>query len=312
MIFFIQYMPAKILLSVCILSLIAYTLFLFLRPPEPHSFSDKTTEHSVEIQTTLSTQEIQIETIYKTAEADPIKAIALLRQFIESESTFMKQCHEIAHEIGHISYEHFGEQAFLFKDPLCGGGYLHGLLEAATIFDESMSLKEIVHTVCSGDIEEACLHGLGHAIYKSVQNVPDAITYCDKVRTKNKDCYDGVYMELFDQEDTSERMSIAAGAEICNAASEQTKSSCMFYLPRLIRAAKPEEATVFCSTLAKAEDRLICAQGSGVMFMKYATLFEIEAVTRICALYTYDLLKQACTTGANSYYIYGNVTNTEW
>ncbi len=304
-------MRVKLFLSICILSLIAYTLFLFLHSPKLDPLSAKTTALSKEAVTTLSTQEIQIDVIQRTAEADPIQAIALLKQFIESEPTFMNQCHEMAHEIGHISYENFGEQAFSFKDPFCGGGYLHGLLEEATIFDESMSLTEIVHTVCSGDIEESCLHGLGHAIYKSTQDISDSVKYCDKVRTNNKDCYDGIYMELFDREDSA-GVSVVDATEICNAASERTRLSCLFYLPRVLKNAEPETATTFCANFFDPDARATCAQGSGVMFMKYATLFEIEAVTKTCALYTEESLKQACTTGANAYYTYGNVTNTEW
>jgi hypothetical protein len=312
MIFFIQHMRANIFISLCILSIIACTFFLFLHSQEPVSLPTKEVGHAAKIKASLSTQEIQIETIHKAAETDPIQAIALLKQFIENEPTYMNKCHETAHEIGHISYEHFGEQAFVFKDPFCGGGYLHGLLEEAAIFDETMDLTEIVHTVCSGDIEESCLHGLGHAIYKSVQDVPQAIQYCDKVRTDNKDCYDGVYMGLFDLEGTAEKMSIVEGLDICNTPDTRTRSSCLFYLPRLLKGTESESVISFCSALTAKVDQLTCAQGSGVMFMKYATVFEIEAVTQKCNLYIDKSLKQACIKGANDYYVYGNVTNTEW
>ena len=305
-------MRAKLLLSLCILGLVVGTLFLFLHQPKPTPFLIQNNEHPTEIKQASSSQEIHIETVYTTAKTGPIHSIALLKQFIKSEPTYMNECHEIAHEVGHIAYEHFGEQAFSFKDPLCGAGYLHGLLEEATIFDETMSLTDIVHTVCPGDIEESCLHGLGHTIYKSTQNISEAINHCDKVRTHNKDCYDGVYMEVFDLESDDGQMSIATGAEICTASNEQTKSSCVFYLPRLLKTNEPGVAVTFCSTFVEEVDRLTCAQGSGVMFMKYATLFKIEAVIKNCALYSDEYLKQACTTGANNYYIYGNVTNTEW
>jgi hypothetical protein len=195
---------------------------------------------------------------------------------------------------------------------MCGGGYLHGLLEEATIFDASMSLTEIVHTVCTGDMEESCLHGLGHAIYKSVQTVPDSIKYCDEIINNNKDCYDGVFMELFDLEEGSAEVSISKGLDICLVATHKTKPSCIFYLPRVLKSAEAETTTTFCANLTDASDQLICAEGSGVMFMKYAPLFNIEEVTPKCTLYAEESLEQVCTAGANSYYTYGNVTNTEW
>jgi hypothetical protein len=308
MIFFIQHMRANVILAVCILIIIAGTLFLFIQPtPTPQSLTD----HTDPLPNT-SLQEIQIQTIYSLAETDPDQALNTLKQFIQDEPTYMIQCHEIAHEIGHIAYGHFDEEAFTFKKPMCGGGYLHGLLEEATIFDESMSLTEIVHTVCTGDIEESCLHGLGHAIYKSVQTVPDSIKYCDQIINKNKDCYDGVFMEIFDLEENSSEIPIRESLNICLTATAETKHSCMFYLPRALKKEEPGIVVTFCANLTEESDQLICAEGSGVMFMKYAPLFKIEEVIPKCAFYTKEVLKQACAEGANSYYTYGNVTNTEW
>jgi hypothetical protein len=305
-------MQSKILISICTLSIIAGTLFLLLHPIKATSLSKQYTTSSVETRSSSTTQEIEINNIYTLSETNPTEAISALKKFIKTEPSYMNQCHEIAHEIGHRAYTHFNEQAFAFKDPFCGAGYLHGLLEEATIFDGTMSLKDMVHTVCSGEIEESCLHGLGHAIYKSVHDIPKSITYCNKVMTKNKDCYDGVYMELFDTETATGTLSANDATNICITSSEQAKASCFFYLPRILKHAPPKDATSFCSSLPTPDDQKICAQGSGVMFMKYAEVFEIEAVTKECELYTSAPLKQTCITGVHNYYTYGNVTNTEW
>lgn len=303
-------MGAKLFIAASTMGIILYTAILFISSPDTAA-QIKNTQQVAERETTFASSDVQIASIYKTAETDPILSITMLKQFIVSDPAYMIECHEIAHEIGHIAYEHFREQAFTFKDPLCGGGYLHGLLESATVFDDSMSLPEMVHTVCSGDIEESCLHGLGHAIYKSVLDIPTALTYCDKVRSQNKDCYDGVYMELFDTEEGQE-LSIAAGSAICATATIQTQSSCWFYLPRLLKTNGPQTTIAHCASLLKSTERQVCAKGSGVMFMKYASRFEIDIVTKQCELYTDDSLAILCTTGANDYYKYGNVTNTEW
>jgi hypothetical protein len=292
-------MRAKILISICTLSIIAGTLFLLLHPTKISLLSTQDAPSPAETRSSSTTQEREIDHIYTLSETNPTEAISALKKFIKAEP-------------GHRAYTHFHEQAFTFKDPLCGGGYLHGLLEEATIFDETMSLKEIVHTVCSGEIEESCLHGLGHAIYKSVHDVPKSIIYCNKVMTKNKDCYDGVYMELFDTEVATGTPSTIDATKICTTSSEQARASCFFYLPRILKHGPSKDTVSFCSSLPTPDDQKICAQGSGVMFMKYAEVFEVDTVSKECELYASELLKQTCITGVHNYYTYGNVTNTEW
>ena len=304
-------MGTKIFLAVSTMSVIVYTFILFLSPPNTAPLLTKNTPYIAVPTTTPLSLDAQITTIYTIAKTDPALAIISLKEFIADQPASMNECHEIAHEIGHISYKHFGEQAFAFKDPLCGGGYLHGLIETATIFDETMSLAGIVHTVCFGDVEESCLHGLGHAIYKSVLDIPASLRYCDKVRTNNKDCYDGVYMEVFDREEGPD-FSVAAGIEICATATTPTKLSCLFYLPRLLKNNEPSTVTSLCTDFLEQSEQLTCAQGSGVMFMKYASRFELDTVTKQCGTYIDTALRNACTIGVNAYYKYGNVTNTEW
>ena len=309
MVSLINSMATKIVISLFTLGLITGTLYLSLIPlvttiaSQPESTSEGATE---------STAEIRIAEINALAASNPTQAIAALKEFIKIEPSFMNQCHELAHKIGHVVYENFGETAFTYKDPFCGAGYLHGLLEAATIFNESSSLKEIVHTVCSGEIEEACLHGLGHAIYKSVHDIPTAIAYCDKIRTKNNDCYDGIYMELFDTETDSAKMPPPEAVGLCADAPSYAKPSCVFYLPRVLKDASPEKMLTFCTTLASQTDRNICAEGSGVARMKYATSFVLETITNECTYYADETLEKACVKGAQNYFTYGNITNNEW
>jgi hypothetical protein len=303
-------MKSALLVSFITLTLFACTFFLFQKNNSSHSSHEH--DHSPQMEAPSHLSELGVEPILLQAQKDPAAAIAALKNFIETNPSYMNQCHEIAHEIGHIAYENFDENAFTFKDPFCGGGYLHGLLEAATIFDESMSLKDIVHTVCSGEIEESCLHGLGHAIYQSVESVPTAISYCDMIRSKNKDCYDGVFMELFDIDAPLEKIATKEALQICDESPLETKPSCIFYLPRILKHSDPAEAVALCNSMEESADRLTCAQGTGVMLMKYAPTFELDVTANTCSLYKETDLKEVCVTGVKDYFSYGNVTNTEW
>lgn len=303
-------MKSALLVSFITLALFVCTFFLFQKNGTSHSSHDHS--HSPETESHSHVSEPDIKPILLQAEEDPAAAISALKKFIETNPSYMNQCHELAHEIGHTAYHYFGEKAFSYKDPFCGGGYLHGLLEEATEFNSSTDLTEMVHVVCSGDIEESCLHGLGHAIYQSVENVPTAISYCDMIRSKNKDCYDGIFMELFDAEDVLKTVATEEALRICSELSIETKPSCIFYLPRTLKHSEPTEAVALCNSLEESADRLTCAQGSGVMLMKYASTFDLEGTANTCSLYKETSLREVCVTGVKDYFSYGNVTNTEW
>jgi hypothetical protein len=190
------------------------------RLPEVKTISSTTTEINtfpvtLELLTIDKTPSGQIKVrnnlIKKLDPKDPTSLFTVI-DTIEANKDISRNCHEIAHDIGHKAYELYGFSGSLnFTDStrlnhpsisdICSGGYIHGVLEEAAIDD--VNFKESVSTVCSTVSKKdsaSCFHGVGHALMFSYgRDVESSLAACRDAGSLDKAsrCFEGVWMELF-------------------------------------------------------------------------------------------------------------------
>ena len=245
---------------------------------------------------------------------DPSGALSELREHVQSNSNYMVQCHAEVHVIGNRAYSELKDEAYQFVDPMCGGGYLHGVIEQAFLYNGLNYMSDVVHKQCSGVIEESCLHGIGHGVHQVVGDVKDSVEICSQVASTNTDCYDGVFMDVFDMEGSASKQQLTPedGILLCEETTIVSGNSCYFYLPRILSSSSPSSITDLCSSAEIKDGWAACAQGSGVFFMKYTSGFNKEIALSYCNLYDDKNLNTLCSNGVNDYEQYGDVENIHW
>lgn len=103
-----------------------------------------------------------------------------------NDPQFQRNCHDIGHVLGKVAYAQFKETGISVVEPettYCGYGFYHGFIEAATQSTGAFDLKEavdycyalaenpkITNKIVAHNISGACFHGLGHAVFDSVNS----------------------------------------------------------------------------------------------------------------------------------------------
>jgi hypothetical protein len=241
------------------------------------------------------------------------EALASIRLDMESNPELMIECHDRVHVVGHMAYEYLQEDAYQYADPMCGGGYLHGVLEKAFAINGLNYLDTVVHASCDGEVTESCLHGVGHGIQLLTMDVSQSIQVCEQIGTEDLVCYDGVFMEQF------EGAPLVVGATVpesilnlCVESPLSAQKSCYFYLPRILGQAPAISIVELCEERLTSEDSLVCAQGSGVFFMKQTSGFNARVAKNYCDLYQAEVLVNSCLRGVKAYESYGALQNNRW
>ena len=214
-------------------------------------------------------------------------------------------CHGIAHKLGHESFELYGlETSMDIAKPICGGGFIHGVLESmfGTFVDGEDLLDELAD-ICQAQ-DESCNHGLGHGLMVVTNNdFRKSLSYCDLLDSMaHSDCYDGVFMHIFDNEETGISKDIKERYEaekLCNNSEERYQKSCAFYLPRIF-VGEDEIGIKSYYTCMKVNEyaRISCFFGSGTMFGKYI-YDDHDKAKQNCDIFGDD--KWACIQGVNHY-----------
>lgn len=81
------------------------------------------------------------------------KAMMYFKNVINTNPLISKECHKLAHNIGHKAFDMFGFSVAISQaaDDICAGGYTHGILES--YFLSSPKLADNPELVCS-EIDE--------------------------------------------------------------------------------------------------------------------------------------------------------------
>lgn len=249
---------------------------------------------------------------------DPPQAFARFREILKGDPLSYNVCHGIAHQLGHEAFETFGfAGAMSFQDAMCGGGYIHGVIEGRFgVLQEKEIIAELPTICAEGQL--SCYHGVGHGLMIATRlNVPSSLAYCDALPgLGRRNCYDGVWMHLFDKEESGARKDagqpfdvalIAASSERCASAASAYQTSCYFYLPRIFAHAEErpfDEVVRLCETV-DGRLGLACAAGSGHSVMKYHIAAPLQAL-QACDAYQDQEKAGACQEGGSLYYLFAD------
>ncbi len=242
---------------------------------------------------------------------DPRAALAELQRRMDTDPYVFKNCHEMAHEIGHEAYKKYGDfmTALKYQDVTCGDGYLHGVIE-----ERFMHVKDIyaeLKQVCGkyGTKADRCYHGVGHGLmYYTNNDLPKALKICEMYAGRaRKRCYEGAFMENFISDPDahpSKYLDSANPMFPCPQEATVYKPFCYFYAPYYFLRLHTDDYTAAISWCDTAELGYVdaCTRGVGSLAMKY-NIQNPKQVETICDTATDKKAEQSCISGMASYYL---------
>ncbi|GEM_PF-1738138 len=257
---------------------------------------------------------------------DPRKAFKRFREILSKEPIAHNTCHGIAHKMGHAAYETFGfKKAMQFQDGVCGGGYIHGIIESRFGLLQEKEILDALPNICTNG-DGSCYHGIGHGLMIATKlNVDASLHYCDLLPSNGpKNCYEGAWMHVFDREETglhdaevlspnsndqSKQDFKNTNIEYCKVVEKKYKTSCYFYLPRIYAHIDEEPFTIFSSLCLNVEKDFqnICAVGVGHTLMKYHIANPNISFTR-CAGFNSSDLVESCKEGGALYFFFDSLS----
>jgi len=100
------------------------------------------------------------------------------RRWQEKDPWMLTNCHSIGHKLGRMGFKIYQDipKAFSAGSDPCDFGYLHGVIEGASADFSDEKLREEMPNLCKGTGDTTqhnfrqCIHGLGHAAARRVNN----------------------------------------------------------------------------------------------------------------------------------------------
>lgn len=232
---------------------------------------------------------------------DNPRSIFTVIDTIEKNYALSRDCHDMAHDIGHRAYELFGfSTAMTFSDPenlshtsvddMCAGGYMHGILEE--VFLHQPTLKNQPGDICASIPDtnrESCLHGVGHGLmFVNARDVPASLEACRKIDAPIyvvSRCFEGVFMEMFwGNTDHAGANSLGWTPEKpltpCTQVTGDEKPACFLYAHLGYLRSHPRDFTGAINLCTQnhlnKSDTWFCLKGVGITMMKHFTSHRLE------------------------------------
>ncbi len=243
----------------------------------------------------------------------PKVALSQMRILTNEYPSISRICHDLVHEIGHQTYEKYGDFAssMAYRENMCGSGFLHGVIEThfAKVDNVFTEMDTICDTYTTTNDKAKCYHGVGHGImYYSQNDLPISIERCDRYQDSEAKlrCAEGVFMENFNT-DNDDHVSLYLDeqnpASVCVDLPPIYKGTCYFYAPLhylSLHVDAYEEALVWCTT-QETDFQPVCASGVGSRAIKQH-ITSPQYVEHMCMSGTPDQ-ERACLDGMVSYYL---------
>lgn len=243
--------------------------------------------------------------LMQVLEDNPEKLFEEVRKEYENNYLSKDVCHGVLHKLGHESVEGYGfEKTMQIAVPLCGAGFIHGAIETRLgLFLDEDELSGQILDLCNSK-DEFCNHGLGHGLMIFFKNdFEKSLSHCDLLEEPaHSDCYDGVFMHIFDNEETgiSKDVEVRYEAEkLCNRVDQKYQKSCAFYLPRLfVENFNSQKFAKSVCDLMSSENQIACIFGTGTMLGKYRS-FSDEVIKKKCEVF--EEKSYVCIEGIETY-----------
>lgn len=245
----------------------------------------------------------------------PGTALLELRRRVSVDPAVARDCHAIAHALGHEAYEKAGDFAAALSenDEICNSGFFHGVIESRFAAVEDVPAE--MRIACAPHPSDTylgwqCYHGVGHGLmFQTGNDLPRVIALCEAYEDvgARDSCINGAYMENFNAErkvHPSRFLDASDPFMPCGRPETAHKSECYLYAPTFYLALHPgryEEALRWCRG-AEPEHRAACAQGVGSQAMK-EHLDDPAFVERVCRRGRADETA-SCIYGMSSYAIF--------
>jgi hypothetical protein len=243
---------------------------------------------------------------------DPTVALQELARRMKSSPIVFKNCHGLAHEIGHEAYKKYNDFALAmqYQDSVCADGYLHGVIEERFRFARSMAavLREM-RTICKRTGKEAgrCYHGVGHGLmFFFENNLPKALLACRIYNGGARHrCYEGAFMDNFLADGIlhpSRYLDSSNPFYPCPTELSGLQPYCYFYAPIYFLRLHNNDyvaALRWCASNPAAVH--VCMKGVGSLAMKYS-IADPRSAERTCTQSPTRDEAADCIQGMASYY----------
>lgn len=219
-------------------------------------------------------------------------AFQKLRDLIAKRPEVLNACHSLGHNIGHSAYRLSSDINTLwrFNDPLCGYGYIHGVLEYYV--GRSKDPVKMASHACdywqgNKDAYSNCVHGSGHAfvLYLNYKDLNKALSWCQTYSRQDKfNCATGVFEESFEPHAGGIAESKFSHVvkrlypkiepnEIfkqCNSIKDGYKYTCYMYIPYLFSYYYPAKYAELLNWCERVEIKFqaSCFYGAGQLITK--------------------------------------------
>jgi hypothetical protein len=173
---------------------------------------------------------------------NPGVALDDLDALYKSDAYVKRECHPLAHEIGHLAYAKYKSVtvAERYARETCWSGYHHGLMESYISQFDDGQLRTKMNGICKQDETHPyslayynCWHGLGHGLtIRFGQDIFHALRFCNVITHswERESCYSGVFMQNIVANGSGMHRAIDLKPSDpiypCDAVTKQEKPSC--------------------------------------------------------------------------------------
>jgi hypothetical protein len=242
-------------------------------------------------------------------EQNPTVALDKVLLDLQTKPNVQRDCHTITHRVGDLALQKYKgdiKTAIQYDVDVCGGGYVHGLVEH--FIDLSPNPAVELLTVCQPN-DGTCYHGVGHGLMLvNKMDIPKSVQGCQSLSGSNAQlwCAEGVFMENFDSENVAQEekpfLNPANPSGICDQNTGIYRNACYYYLGRYIfkQNGEPKASLQLCKQSGSVVDQQACVRGMGAGIVR-TTLLQPTIMETYCD--SIPDMKVQCMEGAVNYHL---------